>query len=503
MRLDSVALETDAPMINTWNVNKSSDTPGTAMLSVTVRIGVFFDGTGNNRVNSQVGADCRAMAEVNNDVHIRECKGRHDEPGSSYANDLSNIARLAGLYRLQAKAINNGAGLNVYWPVYISGAGTVSGGRDSFWPGQTFGRGPTGVVAKVARAMQKIGERLKGFSRDNPDCVIGALEFDVFGFSRGAAAARHFINEVLKRDKGSLEPALNQRKVPLSPEFSWGNGSVRIRFVGLFDTVAAIGGFKDLGNVRDASNRNVNLYLPPGSVEHVVHLVARDELRRNFALNSVAPHWPREILLPGAHSDIGGGYHSQMQERVLLTRPRWSVVGCDTPSGLTGAWRKAYWDLQALDASELVDPLDREASLSVVCEQTTLMRSCNKLNVKSVMAAVCLQRKVFGHLSLVHLRIMHGLACAEGVPLEPIPVSDAFNLPPELQRIAQKLMDYAKDGIYTLDKREEQLLRRRYIHRSAHWEAAIRGTGQLNEALFVHAPAQGGRVLHPNVEMPG
>src|SRR5690606_13631386 len=111
--------------------------------------------------------------------------------------------------------------------------------------------------------------------------------------------------------------------------------------------------------------------------------------------------------------------------------------------------------------------------------------------------------KVFGHLSLVHLRVMHGLACAEGVPLEPIPVSDAFNLPPELQGIAQKLTKYAHDGIYTLDEREEQLLRRRYIHRSAHWEAAIRGTGQLNEALFVHAPAWGGRVRHPNVEVPG
>ncbi len=490
-------------MINTWNVNTSSDTPGTTMLSVTVRIGIFFDGTGNNRVNSQIGADCRSMAEINKNAHIRECKGRHTEPGSSYANDLSNIARLAGLYRLQAKASNNGTGLNVYWPVYISGAGTISGGRDSLWPGQTFGRGPTGVVAKVARGMQKVGERLKGFARDNPDCVIAALEFDVFGFSRGAAAARHFINEVLKRDKGSLEPTLNQRKVPLGPEFSWNNDSVKVRFVGLFDTVAAIGGFKDLGNVRDATNRRVNLYLPPGSVEHVVHLVARDELRRNFALNSVAPHWPREIVLPGAHSDIGGGYHPQMQERVLLTRPRWSAVGCETSSELTDAWRKAYEELQALEASELIDPQDREASLSVVSERTALMRSCNKLNVSSVMAAVCLQRKVFGHLSLVHLRVMHGLACAEGVPLEPIPVSDAFNLPPELQGIAEKLTEYAKNGIYTLDEREERLLRRRYIHRSAHWEAAIRGTGQLNEALFVHAPARGGRVRHPNVEVPG
>ncbi len=443
------------------------------------------------------------MSEINNNAHIRECKGRHDEPGSSYANDFSNIARLAELYRLQARAVNDGNGLNVYWPVYVSGAGTISGGRDSLWPGQSFGRGATGVVAKVARGVQKIGARLKSFQQDNPGCVIGGLELDVFGFSRGAAAARHFINEVLKREKGLVEPVLNRRGVALGPDFAWRNNSIRVKFVGLFETVAAIGGFKDLGNVRDASNRRVNVYLPPGAAEHVVHLVARDELRRNFALNSVAPHWDREIVLPGVHSDIGGGYHPQMLEQIVLTRPRWSVVGCDTPPELTSAWREACEALQAMDGDELIDPLDSSASLSVGCEQTPLIRSCNRLSVKSVMAAVYLQREVFGHLSRVHLRVMHGLACAEGVPFETIPFTDEFRLPSELLGISHKLMAYANGGPYTLDEQEEKLLRRRYIHSSAHWNSAIRGTGKLNEALFVHAPQHGGRVLHPNIEMPG
>jgi hypothetical protein len=358
-------------------------------------------------------------------------------------------------------------------------------------------------VAKVTRGLQKIGARLKVFGQENPDCVIRALELDVFGFSRGAAAARHFINEVLKQEKGDLEPILRQRKVPLAPEFSWRNNCVKIKFVGLFDTVAAVGSIKDLGNVRDATNRRVNLYLPPGSVEQLVHLVARDELRRNFALNSVAPHWNREILVPGAHSDIGGGYHPQMQERVILTRPRWSVVACDKPAQSTSAWREAFQEMQAMDADELLDPLDSQSSLYVTCEQTPILGVCNKLSVKSVKAWVCLHRQVFGHLSRVHLRLMHELACFEGVPFEAIPARDEFSLPPELQGIARKLIDYAKGGTYTLDEREEQLLRRRYIHRSAHWDAVVRGTGRLNDALFVHAPQQGGRVLHPNIEMPG
>ncbi|WP_032621624.1 phospholipase effector Tle1 domain-containing protein, partial [Pseudomonas avellanae] len=105
-----------------------------------------------------------------------------------------------------------------------------------------------------------------------------------------------------------LDPILASRKVRLSENFTWRNGSIRLKVIGLFDTVAAIGSLKDLGNTHDANNRRVNLYLPPGCAEQVLHLVARDESRRNFALNSVTPAWPREITLPGAHSDIGGGY---------------------------------------------------------------------------------------------------------------------------------------------------------------------------------------------------
>ena len=152
---------------------------------VTVRLGVFFDGTGNNRVNSQIGADCQAMAEVNGGVHTKECGGRHTDPGSSYSNSLTNIARLAGLYARQRKAIINADGAYVYGAVYVSGVGTTSGGRDSRVSGQGFGRGTTGVVAKVSWGIKKLADELHMFESDNPGCVIGALELDVFGFSRG------------------------------------------------------------------------------------------------------------------------------------------------------------------------------------------------------------------------------------------------------------------------------------------------------------------------------
>lgn len=472
----------------------------TSTLGVTVRVGLFFDGTGNNRSNSQIGADCRAMAEVSEGKHIAECGGRHSDPNSSYSNDFSNIAKLADLYCHRPVASNNGGGLKVYWPIYISGIGTSSGGRDSVWPGQSFGRGRTGVIAKVARAVEKLGALLSTFTQHNPGCSISALELDVFGFSRGAAAARHFANEVLKREKGSLEPILNRRGVLLSSGFSWQNNTIKVKVIGLFDTVAAVGSIRDMGNLADGHNDKVNLFLPPGCAEQVLHLVARDEERRNFALNSVLPHWPLEIVLPGAHSDIGGGYHPQMLERVMLTRPLWSFVGSDTPFQSTSAWQAAQAEMDAMDSASLIDPRDSEALLSVTCKERPTKAGYNKGGGKAVMAAVSLQRQVFGHLSRIHLRVMHALACDEGVPFDPVPASADFMILPELQGIAHKLIAHARGAAYSLDAQEEAVLRQRYIHRSAHWDALIDSRHKFNDALFVHAPQSGGRVRYPNQE---
>ncbi|MBX8496989.1 phospholipase effector Tle1 domain-containing protein [Pseudomonas cichorii] len=490
-------------MKNTWKVNQGAAVSDTVMLRVTVRAGLFFDGTGNNRSNSQIGADCRAMMEINDRKHIIECAGRHSDPNSSYSNDLSNIARLVALYRHQYVARNDGEGLKVYWPVYISGAGTTSGGGDSLWPGQSFGRGTTGVVAKAEHAIKKLGSRLKAFALDNPGCVIEALELDVFGFSRGAASARHFVNEVLKQAQGALEPALASRKVPLGPDFSWGKGSVRLKVIGLFDTVAAIGSFKDLYNVRDSANNRVNLYLPPGCAQQVLHLVARDESRRNFALNSITPDWGREIVLPGAHADIGGGYHPQMEEKLFLTRPRLSMTSRDTACESSTAWLQAQEDLQALDAGQWIDPRDREASLRVECCEVFGRAHATALGLKTVMAAACLRRQVFGHLSRVYLRVMHALACDEGVPFGPVPDTAELRLVPELESICRKLITYARGGAYTLNEQEECLLRWRYIHHSAHWNAIIGRVGSFSDAVFVHAPQPGGRVRYPNTSQPG
>jgi len=475
----------------------STSTP--ASLGVTVRIGVFFDGTGNNRINSQIGADCQAMAGVYHNAHIKECGGRHSDPASSYSNDFTNIARLADLYRQQFVATNDGNGLRVTQPIYISGVGTTSGGRDSI-PGQGFGRGHTGVVAKVCKCVEKLKSVLHTFGRHNPGCVIAALELDVFGFSRGAASARHFANEVLKQERGALGPVLDGQKLPLAADFNWRNGSVRLKVIGLFDTVAAVGGISDLGSVGDDVNRRVNLFLPPGCAQQVIHLVAADEHRRNFSLNSVAPGWLREIVLPGSHSDIGGGYHPYMVEKVALTRPRRSLVGIQTPYDATPAWQQTHQEMDTLDVQRWIDPRDDTARITVDCVERGRKKG---QGLKSVIASVMLERGVFGHLSRVYLRVMHGLACDEGVPFMPIPDLPDLALPPELRGVASKLLARARGEEQPLTAAEMQMLYRRYIHCSAHWNSTLTSSNSLIDGLFVHAPAKEGRSRFPNLGQPG
>lgn len=164
--------------------------------SVTLRIGVFFDGTGNNAGNSAIGAQCRAsdigLGEVEAQAVVQRCEAHHLDPDSSYGNDVSNIWRLYELYR--DEPVPKDSRTPSILRVYVTGAGTTTGEKDSLFPGQALGRGDTGVLAKVDEGFSLITQALDTFQQANPGSSLGTLELDIFGFSRGAAAARHFAN---------------------------------------------------------------------------------------------------------------------------------------------------------------------------------------------------------------------------------------------------------------------------------------------------------------------
>ncbi|WP_163411394.1 T6SS phospholipase effector Tle1-like catalytic domain-containing protein [Flavobacterium ajazii] len=271
-----------------------------------VYLGVFFDGTSNNRENIE---GRRKDPELKN-----TSVSSNDGSNTSYGNDHSNVDRLEKAYPK-----NKG---NHYYSVYVEGIGTKNPDKNEdgtldyygdFTRGQGYGTGETGLFEKVEKGCQDIVKKLQ----EKKELNISTLYVDVFGFSRGATAARIFVNELYKvknpKDKdtynlGDLGKAFKELGYKVKPY------RIKIRFLGLYDTVSSYG-----SNVFDDIDADkVPLQIP--AVGFTVHLTAEDEYRENFPLTNIASAGANsvELTLPGCHSDIGGGYKDG-EEIVILT----------------------------------------------------------------------------------------------------------------------------------------------------------------------------------------
>ena len=428
-----------------------------------LRVGIFFDGTANNQFNTLLGLE-------------RQAQGLKVDPGSSYAGVATNIARLHQHYPANTTFYDALAQTSLY----VSGIGTTTGAADTAFPGLSYGRGRTGVLGKADEAWAQLSQCLGKFVRLLPPNTLSRLQLDLFGFSRGAAAARHFANQV--------RTLAFAQQFALAPDFK-----CTIEFVGLFDTVAAMGGLEDFGDVADEINPGLNLYLGPDCAQQVVQLCARDEYRRNFCLTRIAPQWPLDIALPGAHADLGGGYPAEMQEQVQLTRWESNLVSPSTPARLTKAWKLAQAQLLHWQERDLIDPLATHDCVQVRIEEHKA--GTRQDPMKRVQAAVFMQRRVCGHLSRVYLRIMHKLACEHGVPF--MALKDAGDaLPDELLPIAARLMKQMTGQGGSLSAGQERLLRQRYVHLSANFNAGVgQGLGVLDKGFF-NIPQAGGRLVY-------
>ena len=92
--------------------------------------------------------------------------------------------------------------------------------------GQALGLGEYGVEAKVETAIEHIVDSFNLIKQQLTDIQadgVNKIELDVFGFSRGAAAARHFINVVLDGEQGEFVPkfvgACQQNELALQAGF--------------------------------------------------------------------------------------------------------------------------------------------------------------------------------------------------------------------------------------------------------------------------------------------
>lgn len=132
---------------------------------------------------------------------------------------------------------------------------------------------------------------------------ITTLNVSVFGFSRGAAEARVFVNWLMDVCERTANGWLFAG-IPLN-----------VQFLGIFDTVASVGVADFRGDATLAGHMSWAdnaLQIHP-AVRRCVHMVAAHEVRATFPLDSARVHgqYPgnvQEIMYPGAHSDVGGGY---------------------------------------------------------------------------------------------------------------------------------------------------------------------------------------------------
>lgn len=242
------------------------------------RAAVFFDGTGNNRLNSHANLPLSARLPLGS---------------ASYGNDPSNVSK-------GEAAMGQYPGVdNSRHHIYIEGIGTQDGGRD-IPEGMALGTGITGVPVKMRKGLNTLVEDLKSLDKSRP---IEFVHIDTFGFSRGAAAARHFVHVLLNH------PTLNIEKQLTDDGFTV--GQVKVTFVGLYDTVSSYG----VNHKNDTAQLNMDAIR---DADYVFQLAAGEEHRKNFSLTDIQSAGEgRQIFLPGVHSDIGGGYVANGSETDL------------------------------------------------------------------------------------------------------------------------------------------------------------------------------------------
>jgi hypothetical protein len=464
-------------------------------IGIALRIGVFFDGTGNNANNAAAGLICGAHHPIAPKDIPASCQPYMSNPDSSYGNDVSNVKKLSDLYDTPEVAEGAGPRKQAFRMVYVEGIGTRAGEEDSTL-GAGAGRGETGVAGRVQSSFVLIKQRIKEALDETPGSEITSLTFDTFGFSRGAAAARHFANEIVRGKQGPLGEILRSDSDRFSPTFSEQYKSdINMGFIGLFDTVPSIAGWSNLGNIKSAVATGIKLYLDRRFFTDVVQLVARDECRGNFALSRVAMDH-QEIVLPGVHSDIGGGYLEEANECVLVSPMQTLEVSLHTDVVSTSIYRDAenvrnQW-LDKGWPAEMLEIVTPPALLIPSSPQDRLSPG-----VKRVYAAVQLKRPVSGMLSRVCLRVMHQQAKAKGVRFNDIPETEEFAVPPELQALCDRFVS----GDYSTTEQDEQMLRLKYIHTSANWNHPLgRRDGSGVKAVYINAPTSDGiRVKHPHV----
>lgn len=277
--------------------------PGAAQsCSDVVNISIFFDGTGNNR-----DADTRLRRWANPARIWRSAQFLVDGEKPNYAIYIPGVGTQFNptatdwMDKLQDSS--------------FAGGGLGSGGtrRTEFGQSQVDVHLRAALLKEAAKLKVPLTAYLQEGKLENisglsaaiaAHGLINIINISIFGFSRGAALARAFSNDMLKKCITGKDDVLRYNGVP-----------IRMNFMGLFDTVASFG----LPSLTIDTPFNEKNLVVSHAVERCVHYVAAHELRFSFPVDLIRkngmlkPGWT-ETIYPGAHSDVGGGYEPKNQE---------------------------------------------------------------------------------------------------------------------------------------------------------------------------------------------
>ena len=222
----------------------------------------------------------------------------------------TNVARLA-------RAVRANRGDKPQIALYLRGVGTSGPWLQQFLDGATG----DGVDDNIRAAYMFLSQN-----------YLPGDEIFLFGFSRGAFTARSlagFIGKcgLLQRNQlGLIRTAwayYRSRTPGRSPQdFSQAHGGTaanpinhapRIRFVGVWDTVGALGVPQRVINPAASANYEFHDTSPSGVIEIGRHAMAIDEQRDTFVPTLWTQPIPpdtdiQQLWFAGVHSDVGGGY---------------------------------------------------------------------------------------------------------------------------------------------------------------------------------------------------
>jgi len=278
-----------------------------------IHVGIFFDGTNNNMERDrQVQGHSNVVSLYDAHRDDRTDYFRYYIPG--VGTPFEQIGEKTESN--SGKAFSGGGEARIHWAMLLvynavcaSATGfdlmqekemtplvtNVAGGLRTHWR-----LGDDKMIAIFNNVQQRL---LKAVEGKRPTVV--RLNLSVFGFSRGAAQARTFCNWLQKATQGVV-----------------GTAALKIRFLGVFDTVASVG-LADSSPVGNGFMDWADGTMEISGVERGLHYAAAHEIRRSFPLSTArgkrgtAVQGFSEYVYPGVHSNIGGGYSPRDQGKSL------------------------------------------------------------------------------------------------------------------------------------------------------------------------------------------